>query len=116
MKRRFDDRKFFLAGVIANLNIDVNGLVENYRFVYPILDIQREVLFGGDVKPVDNSNIHIDETPIRTENGGTYLLALVGIILAAVTMYCVYTKWIRKWLRHRRQKLADQGSSSFKYT
>ena len=53
MKQKYSEWRFFLAGVIANLNIEVNGVVENYRFVYPLVEIQREVFFGGDVKPVE---------------------------------------------------------------
>lgn len=51
MKNKFSELKFFLVGVIANLNVHVNGIIENYRFVYPLVEIQREVFFGGDVKP-----------------------------------------------------------------
>lgn len=57
MRKRFASEKFFLAGVVANLNIEVNKVIENYRFIYPMVDIQQEVLFGGDIRPVEESNI-----------------------------------------------------------
>lgn len=37
MKKQFSELRFFLAGVIASLNIEVNGVMENYRFVYPLV-------------------------------------------------------------------------------
>ena len=61
MKTKYSELRFFLAGVIANLNIEVNGVIENYRFVYPMVEIQREVLFGGEVRPVEDSNISRDD-------------------------------------------------------
>jgi hypothetical protein len=51
-----------LAGVVANLNFEVNSVIENYRFIYPMVDIQKEVLFGGEIKPVDQ-NISREEKP-----------------------------------------------------
>ena len=60
MKKKFADEKFFLAGVVANMNLEVNKVIENYRFIYPLVDIQKEVLFGGDIKPVDQ-NISRDD-------------------------------------------------------
>jgi len=37
-----------LAGVIANMNIEVNKVYENYRFIYPFVDVQREVLLSTE--------------------------------------------------------------------
>jgi len=120
MKQKFSELRFFLAGVIANLNIEVNGKIENYRFVYPMVEIQREVFYGGDVKPVDNSgNISREDTNTNKNNSDqslSYLLGAVGVILLILASVCIYKKWIKKWLRSRRQRLSDQGSASFKYT
>ena len=41
MKKKFADEKFFLAGVVANMNLEVNKVIENYRFIYPMVDIQK---------------------------------------------------------------------------
>lgn len=57
MKKKYSELKFFLAGVVATLNIEVNGVIENYRFVYPQVEIQREVFFGGDARPVEDPYI-----------------------------------------------------------
>lgn len=117
MKKQYSELRFFLAGVIANLNIEVNGVIENYRFVYPIVEIQREVFFGGDVRPVDDSYINReDEKDSRNDQSVNYLLVLVGLIVLAGASYCIYQKWVKRCLRSRRQRLAEQGSASFKYT
>ena len=60
MKKKFSDEKFFLAGVVANMNLEVNKVIENYRFIYPMVDIQKEVLFGGEIKPVDQNILRDD--------------------------------------------------------
>lgn len=49
------------------MNLEVNKVIENYRFVYPMVDIQKEVLFGGDIKPVDQ-NISRDDRPSAAES------------------------------------------------
>lgn len=67
MKKKFSSEKFFLAGVVANMNLEVNNVIENYRFIYPMVDIQKEVLFGGDIKPVDQ-NISRDDRQSATES------------------------------------------------
>ena len=117
MKKKYSELRFFLAGVIANLNIEVNGVIENYRFVYPMVEIQREVFFGGDVKPVDDSNISRDDShETRNDSSFDYLLIVIGVPILLVAFYWIYKKCIKRWLRSRRQRLADQGSASFKYT
>ena len=40
-------QKYFFVGTVAHLNIEVNGTLENYRFNYPIVDVQMGLLFGG---------------------------------------------------------------------
>ncbi len=117
MKAKFNKEKFFLAGVLANLNLEVNGVMENYRFIYPMVDIQREVLYGGNISPVDNveDNKPDDHTKRETEAGGLLLIA-IGVIVLAIALWFVYKKWVKRWLRSRRQRLSEQGSSSFKYT
>lgn len=67
MKKKFSDEKFFLAGVVANMNLEVNKVIENYRFIYPMVDIQKEVLFGGEIKPVDQ-NISRDDRQSTSES------------------------------------------------
>lgn len=67
MKKKFSDEKFFLAGVVANMNLEVNKVIENYRFIYPMVDIQKEVLFGGEIKPVDQ-NISRDDKQSTAES------------------------------------------------
>lgn len=67
MKKKFSDEKFFLAGVVANMNLEVNKVIENYRFIYPMVDIQKEVLFGGEIKPVDQ-NISRDDRQSTAES------------------------------------------------
>lgn len=62
MKTKFNEGKYFLAGVIASLNVEVNGVMENYRFIYPMVDIQREVLYGQEFKPVGEDDV-VEPTP-----------------------------------------------------
>ena len=42
--------------------------------------------------------------------------AIVFILPIAIALILVYKKFLRRWLRARRQRLSDQGSSTFKYT
>lgn len=102
---------------MANLNIEVNKVIENYRFIYPMVDIQKEVLFGGDIRPVEESNISREDGQSSSSSESLkYLLVTIGVILLALLLFFSYKKFIRRWLRSRKQGLSEQGSSSLKYT
>lgn len=89
------------------MNIEVNGTLENYRFNYPIVDVQMGVLYGG-------------RTPFEVDESGegyfNWMVMLVGGVVVIGLGLVLYKKVIRKILRKRRQKLSEQGAETFKYT